>query len=112
MSIQTPPLKFLLSCEGAVTSRPVHLRHLHWAGVPPDKLAGFTAAIPIGMLAAPDEGAPAVGSCQYSGWLDRQYRAAGRRQHADIAGSPARQGICGRSGEREYSSSDGCRLVE
>ncbi|MGB8387290.1 hypothetical protein [Mycobacterium sp.] len=31
------------------------------AGVPPDKLAEFTAAIPIGRLAAPDEGAPAVG---------------------------------------------------
>lgn len=66
------------------------------AGVPPDKLAGFTAAIPIGRLAAPDEGAPAVGSCQCSGWLDRQYRAAGRRQHADVAGSLARQGFCGR----------------
>jgi 3-oxoacyl-[acyl-carrier protein] reductase len=31
------------------------------AGVPPDKLAEFTAAIPIGRLAASDEGAPAVG---------------------------------------------------
>jgi 3-oxoacyl-[acyl-carrier protein] reductase len=31
------------------------------AGVPPDKRAEFTAAIPIGGLAAPDEGAPAAG---------------------------------------------------
>jgi NAD(P)-dependent dehydrogenase (short-subunit alcohol dehydrogenase family) len=30
------------------------------AGVPPDKLAQFTAAITVGRLAAPDEGAPAV----------------------------------------------------
>lgn len=31
------------------------------AGVPPDKLAEFAAAMPVGRLAAPDEGAPAVG---------------------------------------------------
>ncbi len=42
-----------LVCPNAGTARV--------AGVPPGKLAEFTAAIPIGRLAAPDEGAPAVG---------------------------------------------------
>jgi len=47
------------------------------AGVPPDKLAEFTAAIPIGRLAAADEGTPAVGFvASAAARLDRQYPAA------------------------------------
>jgi NAD(P)-dependent dehydrogenase (short-subunit alcohol dehydrogenase family) len=71
------------------------------AGVPPDKLAEFTAAVPIGRpywQARRTRRGSAGGRlrCQCSGRLDPQYRAAGRRQHADVAGSPARQGVCGR----------------